>query len=74
MEQRIGPNIQPLQGAAVDPAAVPGITGPRPAEPAAAKPEPWGAPAGRRGAGAAGRAGPDSHDTENDAARPDQPA
>ncbi|PSM39417.1 hypothetical protein C6Y14_31555 [Streptomyces dioscori] len=38
MEQRIGPNIQPLQGAAVDPAAVPGITGPRPAEPA--KPEP----------------------------------
>ncbi|MGC5562993.1 hypothetical protein ACPYPG_09130 [Streptomyces sp. FR-108] len=35
MEQRIGPNIQPLQGAAVDPAAVPGITGPRPAEPAA---------------------------------------
>ncbi|MEW2573693.1 hypothetical protein [Streptomyces sp. NPDC047070] len=40
MEQRIGPNIQPLQGAAVDPAAVPGITGPRPAAPAAAKPEP----------------------------------
>ncbi|MGN9814136.1 hypothetical protein ACTMUQ_02175 [Streptomyces sp. SD11] len=38
MEQRIGPNIQPLQGAAVDPAAVPGITGPRPAEPGAAKP------------------------------------
>ncbi|MFI1480940.1 hypothetical protein [Streptomyces sp. NPDC020747] len=33
MEQRIGPNIQPLQGAAVDPAFVPGITGPRPAEP-----------------------------------------
>ncbi|MCZ4512669.1 hypothetical protein O3Q52_31800 [Streptomyces sp. ActVer] len=33
MEQRIGPNIQPLQGAAVDPAVVPGITGPRPAEP-----------------------------------------
>ncbi|MGW3941442.1 hypothetical protein [Streptomyces phaeochromogenes] len=32
MEQRIGPNIQPLQGAAVDPAFVPGITGPRPAE------------------------------------------
>ncbi|MFJ2257792.1 hypothetical protein ACIOKD_05500 [Streptomyces sp. NPDC087844] len=38
MEQRIGPNIQPLQGAAVDPAAVPGITGPRPAEPAATEP------------------------------------
>ncbi|MER6346666.1 hypothetical protein ACWC10_13145 [Streptomyces sp. NPDC001595] len=33
MEQRIGPSIQPLQGAAADPAFVPGITGPRPAEP-----------------------------------------
>ena len=38
MEQRIGPNIQPLQGAAVDPAFVPGITGPRPAEPTDAEP------------------------------------
>ncbi|MEU9961632.1 hypothetical protein [Streptomyces sp. NPDC050982] len=38
MEQRIGPNIQPLQGAAVDPAFVPGITGPRPAEPKDAEP------------------------------------
>ncbi|QIJ64453.1 hypothetical protein [Streptomyces sp. JB150] len=34
MEQRIGPSIQPLQGAAADPAFVPGITGPRPDEPA----------------------------------------
>lgn len=33
MEQRIGPSIQPLQGAAADPAFVPGITGPRPDEP-----------------------------------------
>ncbi|HZF91993.1 hypothetical protein [Streptomyces sp.] len=33
MEQRIGPIIQPLQGAAADPAFVPGITGPRPGEP-----------------------------------------
>ncbi|MGY1584443.1 hypothetical protein, partial [Streptomyces sp. MN13] len=33
MEQRIGPSIQPLQGAAADPAFVPGITGPRPEEP-----------------------------------------
>lgn len=33
VEQRIGPSIQPLQGAAADPAFVPGITGPRPAEP-----------------------------------------
>ncbi|MFE9649931.1 hypothetical protein ACFYO0_38645 [Streptomyces sp. NPDC006365] len=33
MEQRIGPSIQPLQGAAADPAFVPGITGPRPADP-----------------------------------------
>ncbi|MFI1209199.1 hypothetical protein ACH4UV_16505 [Streptomyces sp. NPDC020802] len=39
MEQRIGPNIQPLQGAAVDPAFVPGITGPRPAEPKDAEPK-----------------------------------
>ena len=39
MEQRIGPNIQPLQGAAVDPAFVPGITGPRPAEPEDARPK-----------------------------------
>ncbi|MGP4045056.1 hypothetical protein [Streptomyces sp. 2A115] len=39
MEQRIGPNIQPLQGAAVDPAFVPGITGPRPVEPKDVKPE-----------------------------------
>ncbi|MFS8200996.1 hypothetical protein ACLVWQ_20190 [Streptomyces sp. CWNU-52B] len=39
MEQRIGPNTQPLQGAAADPAFVPGITGPRPAEPDAAKPK-----------------------------------
>jgi hypothetical protein len=39
VEQRIGPNIQPLQGAAVDPAFVPGITGPRPAEPKDTKPE-----------------------------------
>jgi len=38
VEQRIGPNIQPLQGAAVDPAFVPGITGPRPAEPTDAEP------------------------------------
>ncbi|WP_151479378.1 hypothetical protein [Streptomyces albicerus] len=38
MEQRIGPNIPPLQGAAVDPAFVPGITGPRPAEPKDTKP------------------------------------
>ncbi|WP_328494271.1 hypothetical protein OHS59_17160 [Streptomyces sp. NBC_00414] len=38
MEQRIGPNIQPLQGAAVDPAFVPGITGPRPAAPKDAEP------------------------------------
>ncbi|WP_413758800.1 hypothetical protein [Streptomyces sp. MMBL 11-3] len=38
MEQRIGPSIPPLQGAAADPAFVPGITGPRPAEPDAAKP------------------------------------
>jgi hypothetical protein len=33
VEQRIGPSIQPLQGAAADPAFVPGITGPRPDEP-----------------------------------------
>jgi hypothetical protein len=33
VEQRIGPSIQPLQGAAADPAFVPGITGPRPEEP-----------------------------------------
>ncbi|MFG2023803.1 hypothetical protein [Streptomyces sp. NPDC048825] len=33
MEQRIGPSIQPLQGAAADPAFVPGITGPRPVDP-----------------------------------------
>ncbi|NGO48455.1 hypothetical protein [Streptomyces ureilyticus] len=33
MEQRRGPSIQPLQGAAADPAFVPGITGPRPADP-----------------------------------------
>jgi hypothetical protein len=39
VEQRIGPNIPPLQGAAVDPAFVPGITGPRPAEPDAAEPK-----------------------------------
>ncbi|MCX4905793.1 hypothetical protein [Streptomyces sp. NBC_00878] len=39
MEQRIGPNIQPLQGAAVDPAFVPGLTGPRPAVPNDAKPQ-----------------------------------
>ncbi|MEU9187877.1 hypothetical protein AB0D14_25720 [Streptomyces sp. NPDC048484] len=39
MEQRIGPNIPPLQGAAIDPAFVPGITGPRPAEPDGAKPK-----------------------------------
>ncbi|MFE9683662.1 hypothetical protein [Streptomyces sp. NPDC006285] len=39
MEQRIGPNIPPLQGAAADPAFVPGITGPRPAEPDAAQPK-----------------------------------
>lgn len=37
MEQRIGPSIQPLKGAAADPAFVPGITGP--AEPQEAKPE-----------------------------------
>jgi hypothetical protein len=35
VEQRIGPSIQPLQGAAADPAFVPGITGPRPEEPEA---------------------------------------
>ncbi|MEV0223663.1 hypothetical protein [Streptomyces sp. NPDC050704] len=39
MEQRIGPNIQPLQGAAADPAFVPGITGPRPVAPKDAEPE-----------------------------------
>ncbi|TLS45130.1 hypothetical protein FE633_16940 [Streptomyces montanus] len=39
MEQRIGPSIQPLQGAAADPAFVPGITGPRPAEPEETKPD-----------------------------------
>jgi hypothetical protein len=39
VEQRIGPNIQPLQGAAADPAFVPGITGPRPDEPKDAKPK-----------------------------------
>ena len=33
MEQRIGSNSQPLEGAAVDPAFVPGLTGPAPAEP-----------------------------------------
>ncbi|MFF5974132.1 hypothetical protein ACFY7C_21675 [Streptomyces sp. NPDC012769] len=33
MEQRTEPSIQPLQGAAADPAFVPGIMGPRPAEP-----------------------------------------
>ena len=48
MEQRIGPSIQPLQGAAADPAFVPGITGPRPDEPdgtpAAPKPAPESAP------------------------------
>lgn len=37
VEQRIGPSIQPLQGAAADPAFVPGITGPRPADPKDAK-------------------------------------
>ncbi|MBQ0828447.1 hypothetical protein [Streptomyces tagetis] len=36
MEQRIGPSIQPLTGAAADPAFVPGITGP--ATPQDAKP------------------------------------
>ncbi|MFB9555520.1 hypothetical protein [Streptomyces roseoviridis] len=35
MEQRTGPSIQPLQGAAVDPAFVPGIMGPNPAAPVA---------------------------------------
>jgi len=39
VEQRIGPSIQPLQGAAADPAFVPGITGPRPAEPEATEPD-----------------------------------
>jgi hypothetical protein len=33
VEQRIGPSIQPLQGAAVDPAFVPGITGAQPGGP-----------------------------------------
>ncbi|MER5290938.1 hypothetical protein ABT382_02435 [Streptomyces pharetrae] len=40
MEQRIGPSIQPLQGAAADPAFVPGITGPRPDEPEESAPAP----------------------------------
>ncbi|MET9951057.1 hypothetical protein ABZ135_05830 [Streptomyces sp. NPDC006339] len=33
MDQRTEPSIQPLQGAAADPAFVPGIMGPRPARP-----------------------------------------
>ncbi|MFI8825968.1 hypothetical protein [Streptomyces sp. NPDC053431] len=32
MEQRTGPSIQTVPGVATDPASVPGITGPRPAE------------------------------------------
>ncbi len=39
VEQRIGPSIQPLQGAAADPAFVPGITGPRPSGPEETTPE-----------------------------------
>ncbi|AIS00250.1 hypothetical protein [Streptomyces glaucescens] len=45
MEQRIGPSIQPLQGAAADPAFVPGITGPRPDEPQEPAPAPAPGPA-----------------------------
>ncbi|MFI8518496.1 hypothetical protein ACIGEZ_11830 [Streptomyces sp. NPDC085481] len=39
MDQRTGLSIQPLQGAAADPAFVPGITGPRPGEPEDAVPQ-----------------------------------
>ncbi|MFD4509698.1 hypothetical protein [Streptomyces sp. NPDC058457] len=39
MEQRIGANSQPLEGAGFDPAFIPGLTSPAPAEPADAKPE-----------------------------------
>ncbi|MEU6201705.1 hypothetical protein [Streptomyces sp. NPDC047061] len=39
MEQRIGANSKPLEGAGFDPAFIPGLTGPASAEPADAKPE-----------------------------------
>ncbi|WP_089099110.1 hypothetical protein [Streptomyces hyaluromycini] len=39
MEQRIGANSQPLEGAGFDPAFIPGLTSPASAEPADAKPE-----------------------------------
>ncbi len=39
VEQRIGANSQPLEGAGFDPAFIPGLTSPAPAEPADAKPE-----------------------------------
>ncbi|WP_046732347.1 hypothetical protein [Streptomyces humi] len=38
MEQRIGANSQPLEGAGFDPAFVPGLTSPAPAEPQDAEP------------------------------------
>ncbi|WP_327697384.1 hypothetical protein [Streptomyces sp. NBC_00459] len=40
MEQRIGSSSQPLETAAVDPAAIPGLTSPVPAEPEDGVPEP----------------------------------
>ncbi|MGY5059379.1 hypothetical protein ACWDFR_35880 [Streptomyces sp. 900105755] len=39
MEQRIGANSQPLEGAGFDPAFIPGLTAPASAEPADAQPE-----------------------------------
>ncbi|MGY4925545.1 hypothetical protein [Streptomyces sp. 900105755] len=38
MEQRIGANSQPLEGAGFDPAFIPGLTAPASAEPASAEP------------------------------------
>ncbi|MCG7206851.1 hypothetical protein [Streptomyces arenae] len=43
MEQRIGANSQPLEGAGFDPAFVPGLTSPAPAEPQDAEPRDAGA-------------------------------
>ncbi|MEH0418870.1 hypothetical protein [Streptomyces sp. B21-083] len=40
MEQRIGSSSKPLETAAVDPAAIPGLTSPVPAEPEDGVPEP----------------------------------
>ena len=40
VEQRIGSSSKPLETAAVDPAAIPGLTSPVPAEPEAGTPDP----------------------------------